>query len=363
LKIALVHYAAAPIIGGVERVMEEHARLFAAHGHEVTIFAGRGGGQSVGVVYCDFGEAFGELRAQLPAHDVVFVHNVLTMPFQMGLTIELLTLAKQNPNLRVVAWTHDVAAANPDLLPVEDVLCHADSGIEYVAVSELRRNQLAEHLCVTECAVIPNGVDTAKTLGISDELNQIVQKFAILDGRTVFLHPTRLLQRKNVECSIELVRALGDSVLLVTGAEDPHNADSQKYASMLRRLAGRETIFVSDHLPVGDADLAGLYRLADALIFPSRQEGFGLPMLEARLHRLPIIHSSIEPLNALAGGRAFSVGLGESPNAIARRLRLWLHSIPEIADRAAVLRDYSWDAVFKKHIVPLLDGMRVSTNK
>ncbi len=42
MNIVLIHYAAPPIVGGVESVMGRHARLMADAGHRVRIIAGRG---------------------------------------------------------------------------------------------------------------------------------------------------------------------------------------------------------------------------------------------------------------------------------------------------------------------------------
>src|SRR5665213_1739804 len=42
LKIALVHYTYTPVIGGVEIIMAEHARLFTEQGHEVTVYCDQG---------------------------------------------------------------------------------------------------------------------------------------------------------------------------------------------------------------------------------------------------------------------------------------------------------------------------------
>ncbi|MBI3739501.1 MAG: glycosyl transferase family 1, partial [Chloroflexi bacterium] len=42
MKITLLHYAALPIIGGVESVMGHHARLMTDAGHQVRVIAGRG---------------------------------------------------------------------------------------------------------------------------------------------------------------------------------------------------------------------------------------------------------------------------------------------------------------------------------
>lgn len=371
MKIALVHYSAAPVIGGVERILDEHARLFVANGHDVTIFCQRGGIEP------------DEVPASRPRHywrcerlsgspaaseftgefDIIFAHNVLTMPFCIPFTEALWRLASERPETRVVAWTHDVAAANPDLAPVPELLRRAPDGVEFVAVSELRRRQLCEFVGVRNCRVIPNGLEPSKVLGLAPAVADFAEKFRLFDGRRIFLHPTRLLRRKNVELGIEIVRALGDSILIVTGAEDPHNDASKQYATQLRELTGGETLFAADYFAVGDSELASLYRLADALIFPSRQEGFGLPMIEARLHRLPVIHSAIEPLSELAGEHAFSISLAESPAENAVRLRAWMDTNPAVQDRSAVLREFSWDAIYRKHLVPLLDGAENSADK
>jgi hypothetical protein len=43
MKIALLHYSAPPIVGGVESVLGQHARLMADAGHAVRVVAARGG--------------------------------------------------------------------------------------------------------------------------------------------------------------------------------------------------------------------------------------------------------------------------------------------------------------------------------
>jgi alpha-1,2-rhamnosyltransferase len=69
---------------------------------------------------------------------------------------------------------------------------------------------------------------------------------------------------------------------------------------------GRRLFWFSD---VGDADLDAAYAQATALIFPSRVEGFGLPLVEALARGLPVIASDIEVFREIANGHArfFSV--------------------------------------------------------
>ena len=333
MKIALVHYAAAPVVGGVERVMEEHSQLFAKHGHEVTVFCQRGEGRHLP----DSPEQ--SLFEGLGGQDIVFIHNVLTMPFQPALTEAVWKVAARLPKVRFVAWTHDVT----------ELALPAETRVEFVAISELRRRELLAR-GVADCRVIPNGIDPARILGLPVEL----EKLDLLDGRLIFLHPTRLLLRKNVECGIGIVKALGDATLVVTGAEDPHNPASKEYAQKLREIAGSETIFANDLFPVGDAELAGFYRLADVLMFPSRHEGFGLPLLEARLHRLPAVYSAIEPMSGIAGAEGFPISPDELPAEIAARLAPWLAANTAISDRRRVLREYSWPVIYRDYIELLL---------
>lgn len=64
------------------------------------------------------------------------------------------------------------------------------------------------------------------------------------------------------------------------------------------RCAGAAcTELVADLGHVSDDILAGLYRRAQALVWPSAREGFGLPVLEAMAHGCPVI---TRPVNALA---------------------------------------------------------------
>src|SRR5436190_22146728 len=71
LKIAILHYACAPIVGGVESVMSTHARLLGRAGHEADIIAGRGDPDSVGLR----GEIIPELNSKHP--EIVKVQNAL----------------------------------------------------------------------------------------------------------------------------------------------------------------------------------------------------------------------------------------------------------------------------------------------
>jgi glycosyltransferase involved in cell wall biosynthesis len=58
---------------------------------------------------------------------------------------------------------------------------------------------------------------------------------------------------------------------------------------------------------VADADLPAVYARADALVFASTHEGFGMPILEAQASGRPVVTSDLSPLREVAGGAAILV--------------------------------------------------------
>ncbi len=52
--------------------------------------------------------------------------------------------------------------------------------------------------------------------------------------------------------------------------------------------------------PPSDAVVGDLYRVCDALFLPSRDEGFGLPVLEAAASRLPVVCADLPSVRAIA---------------------------------------------------------------
>jgi glycosyltransferase involved in cell wall biosynthesis len=366
MRIALVHYTAAPIIGGVERVMEEHARLFAANGHDVTVLCLRGGDERAVLLPGDnSAEAqAAALRPVLSEQEIVFVHNVMTMPFHPGLTEALSRMADELPHVRFVAWVHDVAACNPDYPDTAPILRRAHPRFEYVAVSSLRSREfaMATRHPVDRCRTVPNGIDPARVLGLPENVADFAHAHRLFDGRMVLLHPARLVRRKNIETSLavadEFAKRQTLASVLVTAANDPHQEDAAAYFDELRSksMRGDGLILVSEHLAVGDHELAAVYRLADALLFPSPREGFGLPLIEAAMHRLPVFCSDIEPLRGLLAENVTLFPPDAKGPQIAALIEATLEASPTHRERKRVLREYGWPSIYERHLAPLLAG-------
>lgn len=374
VKIALIHYTYAPVIGGVEIVMAEHARLFAEHGHEVVIICDQGTSDDPRVRVDlfpdaqDAGELARALEPRLAIMDVVIIHNVATMPFHLGLTEALWNLAKRLTAVRFIAWVHDLVACNPDYqLPSLtewpwNALARAHEHYRYVAVSELRRSQFTK-LTGGKCSVIPNGLNPERMLGLTGPISELAKEYGLPEREIVLLHPTRLLKRKNVELGLRVTAALKSAgrscAYIVTGAPDAQNPASRGYAEELQGLRRSlrledDALFLHEDMPIGGADLASLYILADALFFPSRHEGFGLPVLEGALHRLPVFCAAIEPLDTLLTHGVTLFSLEAEPAQIALMIAARLGTNDAWQARSQVRHNYAWPSVYRNYLAPLL---------
>ena len=106
-----------------------------------------------------------------------------------------------------------------------------------------------------------------------------------------------------------LVRALPAVREAVPGAQLVLPGAATPYQEALRAEADRQGVDEAVVFPgyLDDADLEGLYADASAFVFPSLNEGFGMPVLEAMGRGLPVVTSSVSSLPEVAGDAALLV--------------------------------------------------------
>jgi glycosyltransferase involved in cell wall biosynthesis len=106
--------------------------------------------------------------------------------------------------------------------------------------------------------------------------------------------------------------ALGDDYPLVMAGRLP-SKDSPFFPDP-RRIAIERGIADAVRFPgwVDEADKPALYSAATVFAFPSRYEGFGLPILEAMACGTPVVTSNTSSLPELAGGAAFQIDPDDS---------------------------------------------------
>lgn len=125
----------------------------------------------------------------------------------------------------------------------------------------------------------------------ADALAQVEPSRPALDVTGPFyLVVGTLAVHKNLTAPVEAMAASGRTVVVV-GASGNRQTFNESAMPSGTVIAGHVT----------DAELAWLYRHAEALVFPSRYEGFGMPPLEAQMLGCPVITSSAGSLPEVVG--------------------------------------------------------------
>ena len=164
-----------------------------------------------------------------------------------------------------------------------------------LAVSERTKRDLIELYDIPEerIVVTPNGVDPAFT-----------PNGPKADGEPYALFVGALQPRKDASAAIEALALLGNGALrLVVVGQDKGGRAEAEQAVERNGLAGR--VEFRGHVP--QEELAALYRGAACLVFPSRYEGFGLPVVEAMASGTPVVATTAGALPEVAGGAAILV--------------------------------------------------------
>ena len=144
--------------------------------------------------------------------------------------------------------------------------------------------------------------------------------------------------RKDPVGAIEALPLVNGDLRLVLVGPEKRGADDVREA--VRRLGLEQRVELAGH--VERAELAALYRGAACLVFPSRYEGFGLPVLEAMASGTPVVAARAGALPEVAGDAAVLVDPGD-PAALARGIEQALAERDRLAtaglERA---RQFSW---------------------
>lgn len=190
-----------------------------------------------------------------------------------------------------------------------------------LTVSERTRRDLEElyHVPPEKIVVTPNGVDARFAPGG--------------EPGSYLLYVGAVQARKDPLAALDAARAAGLPLVVVGPQKEP---------ALARRLraGGAEVRGYVD-----DDELARLYRGAAALVFPSRYEGFGLPVLEAMASGTPVVATPDAAVREVAGEAAVYAPRHELGAAVQRA----------VADRARLAaagleraRLFTWEAAARR---------------
>ncbi len=173
-----------------------------------------------------------------------------------------------------------------------------------ITISEYSKTKLAHF----------TGIDPAKIISIHNGLKET--KTDLTDQRSTdhiksptpnfILHVGVLEKRKNLVRLVEALKLLHqaghtDYSLVIVGqssSKDELDGSLELKAAIQRENLGE---FVLLHGYASDDELTYFYRKASLYVFPSLNEGFGLPILEAFHHQLPVLVSNNSCLPEIGG--------------------------------------------------------------
>lgn len=409
-KIAIMHYSAPPVIGGVEAVMAAHARVLVREGYEVSVIAGRGEEEALlsgvslveipaldsryppimrvnqvleeGEVPPEFEALSRQLEEQLAPilseYDTLIVHNIFTKHFNLPLTAALFRLLDAGKLGRVIAYCHDFTWTSPSSRSKMsegypwDLLRTYHPGLVYVVVSEQRRRTLAGLLGCPEEVIhtVYNGVDPKTLLGLTDQGKALVERLNLLSADLNLLMPVRVTRAKNIEFAMEVVGALKREGLIVrlvvTGPPDPHDEGNMTYfASLKEKRADLNLeeecrfIYESGEDPeeaclISSEVVGDLYRVSDIMFMPSHREGFGMPILEAGFIGLTVFSADVPASVEIGGEDVYRFDSDEGPEAVAEEIMKWAESDRIHQFRRRVRQKFTWEAIYTYRLEDLL---------
>lgn len=352
-RIALLHFSAEPAVGGVEKLIQAQVEGLLSLGHQVRLVVGSGqqppGAElrivealcphHPGILAAGTELSKADSGAPLKTHPVTsslareiewaladctdcWVHNALTITLNPFLTMALAQVADKTPYLRWVAWCEDLSAtsayAAPSDLTIESAARDALREMVLVSISRHRAVELCRTLAISPTAVrvIRPPLDVARWLGLSEQTNRLAGQLQLHRFVPSALVPAKILPHKDLFRALDLADGLlargCTPLVLFTGALSVHQPDlSQSFLDDLRRevLARSLDPWVRVATDViGDVlsprTVRELMMLTDLVFLSSREEGFGMPLLEAAALRAPVLCSDIPTFREALGDAA-----------------------------------------------------------
>lgn len=168
-----------------------------------------------------------------------------------------------------------------------------------IAISERTRQDILEmggEQYADRIQVIYQSFSPQFSMNISSEQKADVRERYKLPLRYV-LNVGTVEERKNLALAVEAVELLPQDIHLVAVGRQTDYVKKLPHSERLHLLSG-----------VPNKDLAAIYAMAEAFVYPSRYEGFGIPIIEAIAAGLPVVACTGSCLEEAGGPDSLYVG-------------------------------------------------------
>lgn len=174
-----------------------------------------------------------------------------------------------------------------------------------IAVSEATKDDIIKFFNVRpeKIRVIHESVDREPYYKLEDdnEIRQAITKYGISTEKPYLLYTGVSRSHKNIVGLIKAFKILRDKMgqdvdLVLTGKKDPAYPEIDR--EIQRQGVGNHVVRTGF---VDEKDLPHIYNGADAFVFPTFYEGFGLPPLEAQSCGTPVVCSNVASVPEIVG--------------------------------------------------------------
>jgi len=235
--------------------------------------------------------------------DLLVPENVLAIPLNIPLGVAITEVIAET-RIPTIAHHHDffwerkrfLTNAGWDYLNMA-FPPHLPS-IQHVVINSSQDNQLSLRTGIS-ANIIPNVMDFENPPSFDDYSSDIRESLGLEADELLILQPTRVVKRKGVEHSIELVSRLGlKAKLIISYASGDEGYEYEKRVREYSSIMNVDTLFISDIIKPDRAKTSDgrkiytpkdIYHHADLVTYPSNFEGFGNAFLEAIYFRRPIV--------------------------------------------------------------------------
>jgi glycosyltransferase involved in cell wall biosynthesis len=187
-----------------------------------------------------------------------------------------------------------------------------------IAISQKTKDDLVELLGIDpkKIEVIYQGCDPSFAIAqTAAQKSAVKEKYNLPDS--FILSVGTIEERKNLLLTVKALKKLDDIKLVVVGKETKYTEQVKAY--LTANNLNHQVMFLKD---VTFAELPAVYQLASVFVYPSRYEGFGIPILEALNSGTPVIAATGSCLEEAGGPGSLYVnpdddaGLAEKLNSV-----------------------------------------------
>lgn len=217
-----------------------------------------------------------------------------------------------------------------------------ERAVRIITPSQYTTDQMLKYSNVPgeKVRLIPFGVDLPTT-SLSPERRALERERLVGKGNEMIFTVGVIQTRKNTMNAVKALRYLPERYRLVIAGGNGHGSDAIYDFIRTEGLGSRVVLLgyaPAEQLPV-------LYDAASVFLFPSFEEGFGLPVLEAMSHGLPVVASQTSSLPEVGGNAALYVD-PHDPRDIAEKI---IRAVEDDGERSGMIerglaraKEFTW---------------------